>query len=100
MQAATTSCPALCSVGLRANVWYRIGMHAHKTTTTVHADHQVVVRLPDDFPPGEAEVIVLASSRSAQFAPAAAAEFDRMLAALPAAPVVSLECLDRGELYR
>ena len=89
-----------CGVGRLANVWYGIGMHAHKTTTTVQADHQVVVRLPDDFPPGEAEVIVLASSRAATVAPAAAAEFDRMLAALPAAPVVSLECLDRGELYR
>lgn len=88
------------SVGLPAKVWYGIGMHAHKTTTTVHADHQVVVRLPDDFPPGEAEVIVLASSRAATVAPAVAGEFDRMLAALPAAPVVSLECLDRGELYR
>jgi hypothetical protein len=33
-------------------------MHAHKTTVTVAADHQVVVRLPDDFPPGEAEVII------------------------------------------
>ena len=75
-------------------------MHAHKTNATVQADHRVVVHLPDDFPPGEAEVIVLASSRAAQFTPAAAAEFDRMLAALPAAPVVSLECLDRGELYR
>ena len=89
-----------CGVGLAANVWYRIGMHAHKTTAIIQADHQVVVRLPDDFPPGEAEVIVLAASRASTIVPAAAAEFDRMLASLPAAPVVSLECLDRGELYR
>jgi hypothetical protein len=73
-------------------------MHAHKTTATVGGDHRVVVRLPDDFPPGEAEVIVLASSRPAQAAPAA--EFERMLAALPDAPVVPLESLDRDDLYR
>jgi len=34
-------------------------VHAHKTTVTIREDHQVVVRLPDDFPAGEAEVIFL-----------------------------------------
>jgi hypothetical protein len=75
-------------------------MHAHKTTITVQADHQVVVTLPADFPPGEAEVIVLASSKVATVSPWAAAEFDRMLGALPTAPVVPLDCLDRGEIYK
>jgi hypothetical protein len=28
-----------CGVGLPANVRCRIGMHAHKTTATVQADH-------------------------------------------------------------
>ena len=74
-------------------------MHAHKTTVTVREDHQVVVRLPDDFPAGEAEVIItprptVASSHES------VATFDSFLASLPAAPVVSLESLDRGLLSR
>jgi hypothetical protein len=35
-------------------------MHAHKLNVTVSADHAIAIRLPDDFPPGPAEVIVLA----------------------------------------
>jgi len=67
-------------------------MHAHKTTVTVRADHQVVVRLPDDFPSGEAEVTITPRPT--------VASFDTFLASLPAAAVVSLESLDRGLLYR
>jgi hypothetical protein len=74
-------------------------VHAHKTTVTVRADHQVLVRLPDDFPPGEAEVMI--TPRPVAPSPEeAVAEFDRFLAALPSAPVVSLESLDRGLLNR
>jgi hypothetical protein len=36
-------------------------MHAHKLKITVPQDHQVEIRLPEDFPPGPAEVIVLSS---------------------------------------
>jgi hypothetical protein len=73
-------------------------MQAHKTTVTVH-DHQVVVRLPDDFPAGEADVIVM--QRPIATSPLEAiAEFDRLMASLPIAPVVALDSLDRGELNR
>ena len=73
-------------------------MQAHKTTVTVH-DHQVVVRLPDDFPAGEADVIVM--PRPIPTSPLeAAAEFDRLMASLPDAPVIALNSLDRGELNR
>ena len=43
-------------------------MHAHKLQVTVPTDHdrEISVRLPDDFPPGPAEVIVLADSLNAQ----------------------------------
>ena len=74
-------------------------MHAHKTTVTVLADHEVVVRLPADFPPGEADVIVLPRPHSVS-AREAGADFDRLLASLPTAPVVSLDSLDRRDLYR
>jgi hypothetical protein len=35
-------------------------MHAHKLNVTVFADHEIAIRLPDDFPAGPAEIIVLA----------------------------------------
>ena len=74
-------------------------MHAHRTTVTVLADHEVVVRLPDDFPPGEADVIVMPRP-TVTSARESVAEFDRFLASLPPAPVVTLDSLDRGDLYR
>jgi hypothetical protein len=36
-------------------------MHAHKLKITVPQDHQVEIHLPEDFPPGPAEVIILSS---------------------------------------
>jgi hypothetical protein len=58
----------------------------------------VVVRLPDDLPTREADVVI--SPRPTTPAPAeVAAEIDRFLAALPAAPVIPLRSLDRDELY-
>jgi len=86
----------VCLAVLSGNLW---NMHAHKTTVTVLADHQVVVRLPEGFPPGEADVIVI-PRRDAASARESGGDFDRFLASLPTAPVVSLDSLDRGELYR
>jgi hypothetical protein len=34
-------------------------MPAYKTNVTVRKDHKVIMRLPDDFPAGEAEVIIM-----------------------------------------
>jgi hypothetical protein len=41
-------------------------MHAHKLQVTVPEDHgrEIAVRLPDDFPSGPAEVIVITDSQS------------------------------------
>ena len=66
---------------------------------TVRADHHVVVRLPDDFPAGEAEVTITPRPTVAPSHEAVAA-FNRFLASLPTAPVVSLESFDRGLLSR
>ena len=74
-------------------------MHSHKTTVTVREDHQVVVRLPNDFPVGEAEVTITRHQTMASSHEAVAA-FDKFLASLPVVPVVSLESLDRGLLSR
>lgn len=37
-------------------------MHAHKVKVTIPADHHVTITLPEDFPAGPAEVIVLAEA--------------------------------------
>jgi hypothetical protein len=39
-------------------------MHAHKLNAVVPANHVVAVQLPEDFPPGPVEIIVLATSRT------------------------------------
>jgi len=39
-------------------------MRAHKLNVEIAEDHQVSVRLPEDFPAGPAEIIVLADSRA------------------------------------
>ena len=46
-------------------------MRAHKQNVTVAADHEIAIRLPDDFPSGPAEIIVLAVPTSDQPHPAA-----------------------------
>jgi len=40
-------------------------MHAHKLNVTVQPDHRLAIDLPDDFPQGPAEVIVLAHVQAA-----------------------------------
>jgi hypothetical protein len=37
-------------------------MRAHKQNITVADNHEIAIRLPDDFPPGPAEIIVLATA--------------------------------------
>jgi hypothetical protein len=41
-------------------------MRAHKQNVTVAADHDVAIRLPDDFPAGPAEIIVLATPTASE----------------------------------
>jgi len=74
-------------------------MPTRKLTVIVREDHHVVVGLLDDFPVVDAEVSVL--PRPPAISPReAAAEFDRLLASVPTAPVIALDSLDRGELNR
>jgi len=42
-------------------------MQAHRQTVTIPKDHQLEIRLPEDFPSGPAEVIVLAGSGEKTF---------------------------------
>ena len=41
-------------------------MRTHKIKVTIPADHQLAVRVPDDFPTGPAEVIIHADSSTEQ----------------------------------
>lgn len=41
-------------------------MHAHKLKVTVPKDHRIELRLPEDFPAGPAEVIVLAQTSGSE----------------------------------
>jgi hypothetical protein len=41
-------------------------MKAHRMEVTIPEDHQVELRLPEDFPAGPAEIIVLADSPDAK----------------------------------
>ena len=41
-------------------------MRTHKIKVTIPADHQLAVRLPDDFPAGPAEVIIQTDSSAEQ----------------------------------
>lgn len=41
-----------------------LAVHAHKLKVTIQEDHRVEVQLPNDFPEGPAEVIVLTSRQA------------------------------------
>ncbi|MEA2562685.1 MAG: hypothetical protein QOH06_4189 [Acidobacteriota bacterium] len=56
-------------------------MHAHKLRVTIQEDHRVEVRLPDDFPEGPAEVIVLTNWQAGDAQPSP--EEKEVLDALP-----------------
>ncbi len=81
-------------------IWYNFTMHAHRTKVTIPQNHEVVVRVPDEFPPGEAEVLVIATTAEPTPAPDMASRLERWIGSLPPTPVVPLASLDRGDLYR
>lgn len=75
-------------------------MQAHRERVIVPEDHEVTVKLPSDFPAGEAEVIVLAAASAPR---PGRQPFRSWLAdlhrRLPEAPSVPLEALRRENLY-
>lgn len=60
-------------------------MYAHKIQVTIPDDHEVRFRVPQDFPAGKAEVIVLAERQS----PLKAASSGRGVAADPLAKLLA-----------
>jgi len=79
-------------------VCYSVPMHAHKLKGTIPDTHQLVVRTPDDFPPGEAEVTVVSRAPEVTEAGDDFAWFEAWRGSLPSAPTIPLEALDRAGL--
>ena len=76
-------------------------MRAHRTRITIPEDRDLRVRLPSDFPSGEAEVIVLAEP--AKDTDVVTLDFnewlDALLSKVPDSPTIPLEALRRENLY-
>ena len=75
-------------------------MRAHRLKVTVPESHELRLRLPSDFPTGEAEVIVLEASLPAGPRPQPRLTVDELLAARlqrpPSVAPVSLEDIERA----
>ena len=74
-------------------------MRRHAQRVTVTDKHEVVVRLPSDFPPGEAEVVVLSKVKEPSRRADLSQWLDEWTAALPKAPRIALDAIDRDDLY-
>lgn len=78
-------------------------MLAHKLKLMVPENHELLVRLPEDFPAGETEVIFLSAvgSSSQRLDPRESLDawLDRWVAELPPAPDLPLEAFDREQIY-
>ena len=76
-------------------------MTAHRTRVQVPPDHRVTITLPDDFPSPEAEVIVMPLvANETEAREPFGVWLDRLLAALPRAPLVPLvDATRRENLY-
>jgi hypothetical protein len=81
-------------------------VHAHKLKVTVSEDHRVEVQLPNDFPEGPAEIIVLTNRPEGDASPGSdRSAQQQMLAALAEIRSVQLtpeekEILDSFETFR
>lgn len=75
-------------------------MQAHRARVVIPGDHRLTVELPDDFPAGEAEVIVLATTPQtiAEREPFAV-WLDNLLRVLPPGRDIPIEALRRENLY-
>jgi hypothetical protein len=76
-------------------------MQAHRFRTKIPSSRAVTLQLPSDFPPGEAEVIVLAGAAAPGKSPQERIrDLTAWIASLPPSAPVPIESLDRGEIYR
>lgn len=75
-------------------------MPIHTQKVMISAQHELKIKLPDDFPTGEAEIVVRPSPPPVT---ATQPSFDdwltQLLHLLPPAPAIPLEALRRENLY-
>ena len=77
-----------------------LSVRSHKQRVTVTAAHQVIVRLPSDFPAGEAEVIVLSEAGRPGETEDLATWLEKWVGSLPPAPHIPLDAIGRDSIYR
>ncbi len=75
-------------------------MQTHKTTVTIDEKHQIVLRLPPDFPAGEADVIVSSDHTAEGPAAERLRALDELIDLLPPVPALPLSAFDREIIYR
>ena len=75
-------------------------MRRHAQQVTVTEKHEVIVRLPSDFPPGEAEVVVLSKVKEPLRGTDLAKWLDEWIASFPKLPRIRLDEIDRDDIYR
>jgi len=76
-------------------------MRRYEQRVTVTDEREVVVRLPSDFSPGEARVIVLSAVAAPKRSPAELVQWlDDWIASLPKVPQLPDSAFDRDSIYR
>jgi hypothetical protein len=75
-------------------------MLAHRVKIVIPENHEITLRLPDELPPGAAEIIILSESPVASVPADTVENWLKSLSAnVPNAPVIPLEALRRENLY-
>jgi hypothetical protein len=73
----------------------------YEQRVTVTDEREIVVRLPSDFPIGDAHVIVLSAVAAPKRSPAELVQWlDNWIASLPKVPQLSDSAFDRDSVYR
>jgi len=80
-------------------------MYAYKSRVKISKDRELVIKLPNDIPEGDVEVIIL-SDRDPEINTANSnsneliSRLDEWINQIPPVPHIPLSSIDRGELYK
>lgn len=74
-------------------------MSAHKVVVVIDQSRRAVIQVPDDFPVGEAEILVVPMSEGGQRAREMASWLDGWIASLPPGPGLPLDSTRRESIY-
>ena len=79
-----------------------LDMRRHEQRVTVTNEREIVLRLPSDFPVGEADTVIRSNVRepaSARSGTDLVAWLDNWIASLPRVPHIDLDSIDRDDIY-